>query len=100
MDIKDIDSLAIDILDEKEKLKKLIDDEVNPEIKLKNILEYNNILDIIKEILYTYVKDRISQIKEKIPNDTEESLQLIKDFNNAYQIYIINIDKQYIRTEI
>ena len=100
MDIKDIDSLAIDILDEKEKLKKLIDDEVNPEIKLKNILEYNNILDIIKEILYTYVKDRISQIKEKVPNDTEESLQLIKDFNNAYQIYIINIDKQYIRTEI
>tara|TARA_B100000131_G_scaffold307540_1_gene335873 strand:+ start:255 stop:557 length:303 start_codon:yes stop_codon:yes gene_type:complete len=100
MDIKDIDSLANDILDEKDKLKKLIDDEVNPEIKLKNILEYNNILDIIKEILYTYVKDRISQIKEKVPNDTEESLQLIKDFNNAYQIYIINIDKQYIRTEI
>ena len=100
MDIKDIDSLANDILDEKDKLKKLIDDEVNPEIKLKNILEYNNILDIIKEILYTYVKDRISQIKEKVPNNTDESLQLIKDFNNAYQIYIINIDKQYIRTEI
>ena len=76
MDTKDIDSLANDILDEKEKLKKLIDDEVNPEIKLKNILEYNNILDIIKEILYTYVKDRISQIKEKVSNDTEESLQL------------------------
>ena len=100
MDTKEIDILVNNIIDEKDKLKKLIKDEVNPEIKLKNILEYNNILDIIKEILYTYVKDRISQIKEKVPNDTEESLQLIKDFNNAYQIYIINIDKQYIRTDI
>ena len=98
MDTKEIDFLGNEILDEKDKLKKSIDDEVNPEIKLKNILEYNNILDIIKEILYTYVKDRILQIKEKIPNDTEESLQLIKDFNNAYQIYINNINKKYIHT--
>ncbi len=98
MDIKEIDFLANEILDEKDKLKKSIDDEVDPEIKLKNILEYNNKLDIIKEILYNYVKDRILQIKEKIPNDTEESLQLIKDFNNAYLCYVHNINKQYIRT--
>lgn len=55
-------------------------------------------MDIIKDILYNYVKDRILLIKEKVPDDTEESLQLIKDFNNGYQSYVYNINKRYIHT--
>lgn len=99
MDTKEIDNLVNEIVDEKEKLKKLIDDGIDDEIeKQRTISEYNQKLTIYKEILYNYVNDRILQIKEKVPNDTEESLQLIKDFNNAYNIYINNINKQYIHT--
>ena len=76
MDTKEIDNLVNEIVDEKEKLKKLIDDGIDDEIeKQRTISEYNQKLTIYKEILNNYVNDRILQIKEKVPNDTEESLQ-------------------------
>ena len=98
-DMGETSILVNNLLDEKEKLKKSIDDEkYYSSIKSKNIEEYNNILDTLKSILQSYIMTRLSQIKIKVPNETEESRELIKDFKETFQIYIDNINKQYIST--
>lgn len=91
MTVDDFYTLMYELWAEKVKSHTLIK---NNSDSATNIIKHNDILTNLSYVIYEFVLDRIIYLHR---NYSEDSVKLIKDYNNTYQYTIENIQKEYIR---